>query len=223
MSEGGRLLFVTLHTFFLHRRRRALRMASGPVLRLVCSDELGYVRTLQAPSAQSVGAASVVARWGDGQRAGAVERLSLSDGGEEVASLLAGAAALASLPGPSVDLSLPCAPVARVSGALDVVDPLDGSVLCTLQRRVQPPARALPSCAPPDSTAQRCLLPRPSPCIASGRGRGTPLAVLLRARGGASARAVPGRGVEAGIHPVRPWRNQLCDLSDRGFARGGGG
>ena len=84
--------YVTLDFFVISIYRLALRMASSPVVRLVCSDELGYVRTLQAPDAQSIGAASVVARWGDGQRARGVERLALSDGGEEVASLLAGAA-----------------------------------------------------------------------------------------------------------------------------------
>jgi len=69
-------------------------MDEGPSLRLLCGDELGYVRTVQAATAQRLSAASVVARWGDGRRANGVSRLALSDGGEEAeCCLLAGAAA----------------------------------------------------------------------------------------------------------------------------------
>ena len=69
-------------------------MDEGPSLRLLCGDELGYVRTVQAATAQRLSAASVVSRWGDGRRANGVSRLALSDGGEEAeCCLLAGAAA----------------------------------------------------------------------------------------------------------------------------------
>jgi hypothetical protein len=66
------------------------------LLRLVASDELGYVRAAQAAGADAASLASmcVVSRWGDGTRTRGVERLTLSDGDDEsVRGLLAGACA----------------------------------------------------------------------------------------------------------------------------------
>jgi hypothetical protein len=67
------------------------------LLRLVASDELGYVRTAQAAGSDAASLASmcVVSRWGDGTRTRGVERLTLSDGDDEsVRGLLAGACTL---------------------------------------------------------------------------------------------------------------------------------
>jgi hypothetical protein len=67
---------------------------AGPLLRLFSGDELGYVRCAQAagPDAASLAGLSVVSRWGDGQRARGVERLTLTDGDDaRVRGLLAGA------------------------------------------------------------------------------------------------------------------------------------